>query len=88
VKRKGSDAWRAVEPDASYTVVTSDYLATGGDGYATLARIHQGGKSVNTYLNYTQTFVDYVLARGSVTRPAASEYSHQSVITREGKRLP
>ena len=88
VKRKGSDVWRAVEPDASYTVVTSDYLAAGGDGYATLARVHQAGKSVNTYLNYTQTFVDYLLARGTVTRPSASEYSHQRVITRQGKRLP
>ena len=88
VKRKASDAWQPIEPERTYTLVTSDYLAEGGDGYATLAGIHRDGHSVNTYLNYTQTFVDYLLARGTITRPAASEYSHQRVITRDGRTLP
>ena len=87
VKRKGSDVWRALQPESTYTVVTSDYLASGGDGYATLARVHQTGTSVNTYLSYTQTFVDYLLARATVTRPPTTEYSHQGVITRDGRRL-
>ncbi|MBK7953608.1 MAG: 5'-nucleotidase C-terminal domain-containing protein [Candidatus Accumulibacter sp.] len=88
VKLKGSDTWRALEADRTYTVVTSDYLANGGDGYATLARVHASGQSVNTYLNYTQTFVDYLLARGTIARPAAADYSHQRVITRDGQELP
>lgn len=88
IKRKGSEAWQAIDPDKTYTLVTSDFLATGGDGYATLAEVHRSGQSVNTYLNYTQTFVDYLLARGTVTRPEASEYSHQRVITRAGRMLP
>ena len=72
----------------TYTVVTSDYLAQGGDGYGILAAIGKAGGSVNTYLHYTQTFVEYLLARGTMTRPAAADYSHKSVVTREGRRLP
>lgn len=88
VRRKGSEIWQAIDPHGSYTLVTSDYLATGSDGYTTLGRIHQTGHSVNTYLNYTQTFVDYLLARGTVSRPAAADYSHQRVISRDGRVLP
>ncbi|MBL8406893.1 MAG: 5'-nucleotidase C-terminal domain-containing protein [Candidatus Accumulibacter sp.] len=88
VQRKDSEIWQAIDPQGSYTVVTSDYLATGSDGYTTLGRIHQTGHSVNTYLNYTQTFVDYLLARGTVSRPAAADYSHQRVIGRDGRVLP
>ena len=52
-----------------------------------LAAIHATGGYVNTYLLYTQTFIDYVQAKGAVRRPAAADYSHQRVITREGKAL-
>ena len=88
VKLKGSDSWRPIEADRTYTLVTSDYLATGGDGYTKLAQAHQAGHSVNTYLSYTQTFVDYLLVRGTLGRPAAADYSHQRVIGRDRKPLP
>lgn len=88
VRARDRDAWQAIDPERTYTVVTSDYLATGGDGYATLARINQASRSVNTYLSYTQTFVDYLQARGTVARPPAGDYSHQQVIGRDGTPLP
>jgi 5'-nucleotidase len=88
VKDKASGVWTRLDPKRTYTLVTSDFLAAGGDGYDTLAGIHRAGGSVNTYLNYTQTFVDYLLARGDVTRPPASDYSHQRVVTRDGRVLP
>ncbi|MBL8423870.1 MAG: 5'-nucleotidase C-terminal domain-containing protein, partial [Candidatus Accumulibacter phosphatis] len=88
IKSRVDGAWQALEPAATYTVVTSDFLAMGGDGYSTLAQIHLAGGSVNTYLNYTQTFVDYLLAQGRVSRPAAADYSHKTVISRAGRRLP
>ncbi|HMX22756.1 MAG TPA: 5'-nucleotidase, partial [Accumulibacter sp.] len=88
VKRKTDGKWQALDADAEYTLVTSDFLATGGDGYHTLARINAAGGSVNTYLHYTQTFVDYLLANGTVRRPPDSEYSHQQVIARDGRKLP
>ncbi len=88
IESRADGAWQALDPAATYTVVTSDFLAMGGDGYSTLAQIHLAGGSVNTYLNYTQTFVDYLRAQGRVSRPAAADYSHKTVISRAGRRLP
>jgi len=88
IQDRDNQEWRPLDPDRLYTVVVNDYLAQGGDGYSLLARIHRSGNGVNTYLNYTQTFVDYLLAHGRISRPPAAEYSHQSVITRDGRRLP
>jgi hypothetical protein len=46
-------------------LVTNDFVAAGGDGYATLKPIYTAGRYVNTYLLYTQSFVDYVIAQGT-----------------------
>ena len=62
IKSRVDGEWQALDAATTYTLVTSDFLAMGGDGYRTLATIHLAGGSVNTYLNYTQTFVDYLLA--------------------------
>ena len=69
-------------------VATNDFIAKGQDGYATFKPIYDSGNYVNNYLLYTQTFVDYIRAHGTVSRPAAGEYSHQSVITKDGTKLP
>jgi 5'-nucleotidase len=84
---RASGEWRPLDPERIYTVVTSDYLAEGGDGYATLAAVHKQGRSVNTYLLYTQTFIDYLQGKGTITRPPAAEYCHQRVIAADGRRL-
>ena len=88
IKSRVDGEWQALDAATTYTLVTSDFLAMGGDGYRTLATIHLAGGSVNTYLNYTQTFVDYLLAQGQVSRPAAGDYSHRTVIDRAGRQLP
>ena len=36
------------------------------------------------HLLYTQSFVDYVKAKGTIARPAAADYSHQKVISKAG----
>jgi len=84
---RASGEWRPLDLERIYTVVTSDYLAEGGDGYTTLAAVHKQGRSVNTYLLYTQTFIDYLQGKGTITRPPAAEYSHQRVVTKDGHRL-
>jgi 5'-nucleotidase len=84
---RATGEWRALDAARQYTVVTSDYLAEGGDGYASLAVAHRRGGSVNTYLLYTQTFIDYLQSQGTIKRPGAADYSHQNVITRDGRRL-
>ena len=72
----------------TYVLVTNDFIASGKDGYTALGTVYSSGRYVNTYLLYTQSFVDYVLAKGSITRPARSEYSNQKVVTTAGVTLP
>jgi 5'-nucleotidase / UDP-sugar diphosphatase len=87
VRDRNSGDWSPIDPARNYTLVTNDYLASGKEGYATLGRLHASGRTSNTYLLYTQTFVDYVQQKGSVSRPAAADYSHQRVIGRDGGKL-
>ena len=87
VRNRITGDWSPIDPTRMYVLVTHDYLASGKEGYATLGDIYASGNYLNTYLLYTQTFVDYVQQKGSVSRPAVSDYSHQRVITKEGKPL-
>jgi 5'-nucleotidase len=88
VKNKTTGAWSAIDPAKTYVLVTNDFIAAGQDGYATLGTAYKAGAYVNTYLLYTQSFVDYVKAKGTIARPAAGDYSHQKVITKAGVTLP
>jgi 5'-nucleotidase len=87
VRNRNTGDWSPIDPARTYVLVTHDYLASGKEGYATLGDIYASGNYLNTYLLYTQTFVDYVQQKGSVSRPPVPEYSHQRVITRDGKPL-
>ena len=88
VRDRKRGGWAAIDPTRTYTLVTSDFLAAGKDGYTTLGAVSRSGRAVNTRLLYTQSFVDYVQARGEVSRPPRSDYSHQAVVTQAGVRLP
>ena len=88
VRNKTTGAWSAIDPLKTYVLVTNDFIASGKDGYTALGTVYSSGRYVNTYLLYTQSFVDYVLAKGSITRPARSEYSNQKVTTTAGVTLP
>lgn len=88
VRNKTSGVWSALDPARSYVMVTNDYIASGKDGYTALGTVSKSGRSVNTYLLYTQSFVDYVQAKGSIARPPRSEYSNQTVVTTAGVTLP
>jgi len=88
VRDKASGAWVALDPAKTYVMVTNDFVAAGRDGYATLGPVYAAGRFVNTYLLYTQTFVDYLTATGPLARPARGDYSHQKVTTRGGVALP
>ena len=84
---KASGRWRPLEPARRYVLVTHDYLAAGRDGYDTLARLSAEGRALNTYLLYTQTFVDHVRARHTLQRADPESVSHQAVTPRDGRRL-
>ncbi len=88
VRSKATGAWSAIDPAKTYVLVTNDFVASGKDGYAALGPIYAAGRYVNTYLLYTQSFVDYVIAQGTIARPKAADYSHQKVIGKTGVALP
>ena len=88
VRNRSTGAWTALDPNATYVMVTNDFIAAGQDGYATLGVAYKAGRYVNTYLLYTQSFVDHVQAKGSVARPARADYAHQTVVTKAGVALP
>jgi 5'-nucleotidase len=88
VRNKTTGAWSAIDPAKTYVLVTNDFVAAGSDGYATLGTVYKAGRYVNTYLLYTQSFVDYVKAVGTIARPALADYSHQKVISKAGVTLP
>ena len=88
VKDRQTGAWAPIDPAKTYIVVTIDFVAKGQDGYATFKPIYDSGNYVNNYLLYTQTFVDYIRKKGTVTRPDRGEYSHQVVVTKDGVTLP
>jgi len=88
VRNKQTGVWAPLETSKSYVLVTNDYIASGKDGYTSLGVVSKAGRSVNTYLLYTQSFVDYVLDKGSISRPNRSDYANQKVTTVGGATLP
>ena len=88
VRSKSTATWSNIDLAKTYVLVTNDFIAEGKDGYTTLGTVFKAGRSVNTYLLYTQSFVDYVLVKGNISRPARGDYSHQAVINSAGIVLP
>ena len=91
VRDRQTGTWSNLSLIKVYTVATNDFIASGKDGYTTFGPIYASGNYVNNYLLYTQTFVDYVQTKTAlaqaISRPARSEYSHKSVITKAGAAL-
>jgi 5'-nucleotidase len=88
VRNKVTGAWTDIDPTKPYVLVTNDFIAEGKDGYTTLGTVFKSGRSVNTYVLYTQSFVDYVLFKGCIAGRAGGDYAHQTVITKDGVTLP
>jgi len=75
---KGQKAWVPLDMAKTYKVVTNSFLAGGRDGYATFKKVADAGRSLDTYLDYAQSFADYVKERGTVGKLPAGTYSTQS----------
>jgi len=103
IRRKGATEWSALADTDQVTVVTNDYLAAGGDGYATFETVSEDGRMVDTYIDYAQGFIDYLqqdlggaaagdpilAAPPQVTPVACSDYSTEIFIDAEGQlQLP
>ncbi|MFY0656771.1 MAG: NAD nucleotidase [Neptunomonas phycophila] len=84
VKLKDESVWRAIDETETYTVVTNNYIAQGRDGYDTFGVISAQGRVVDTFLDYAQSFVDYVEEQGSISKLPSSEYSTQMFYDTDG----
>ncbi|MFO7292571.1 MAG: 5'-nucleotidase C-terminal domain-containing protein [Actinomycetes bacterium] len=82
VRRKGETDWSPLDDNATYIVVTNDFVATGGDGYQAFAEAYAEGRYSNIGLFYTQSFIDYVVEDlgGVISKLPVEEYSTQNVI--------
>ncbi len=78
--------WTAIDLARTYVVVTSDFLASGKDGYQTFATVSTDSAKVEkTSVEYAQSFVDYVKSVGTVSKLSVSEYSTQQFYDASGQ---
>jgi 5'-nucleotidase len=77
--RQADGTWAPIDLARTYRVVTNSFLAGGGDGWFTFRTARDDGRATDTFLNYAQTFIDWVEqdAGGVVTVPAPSDFSTQ-----------
>lgn len=82
VQDKNTGKWSPLELNKTYTVVSNSYTAGGKDGYLTFGKVSKDSSKVeDTFLDYAQSFVDYVTAEKTFGKLPDSEYSTQSYET-------
>ena len=72
------------QPNATYKVVSNSYTAQGKDGYLTFKTVTDSGRALDTYLDYAQSFVDYVKKVGTLNKLPVSDYSTQNFYDKTG----
>lgn len=78
VRSRDETVWRPLEDSETLNVVTNSFTAGGQDGYVTFGTVTDDGRAVDTFLDYAQSFVDYVLEKGTLSKPMLEDYSTQS----------
>ena len=77
-KAPGDNQWSELDLMRTYKVATNNYIAAGKDGYKTFGVVSKSGRMVDTYLDYAQSFVDYVKKYKSIDKLPLEDYSTQS----------
>lgn len=75
VKNKSTNRWEALDTHRSYIVVTNSYIASGKDGYDTLANLSD---KTDTYLDYAMSFAEMVKKAGSLQKLPSEEHPIRS----------
>lgn len=75
--RKADGTWEAFDFGREYKVITNNFTAGGGDNYNTLKTV-PAARQENTFLDYADSFLQYVLEASPLTKLPASMYSTQS----------
>lgn len=94
-KDHATGQWLPLRPNDTYSLVTMDYLAEGFEGYKTLAKVcskrEAGLCSTAGSVFADESLIRHIKSRQAagarLTRPACADYSHQQVITAEGRAL-
>ena len=73
----------ALTQAGTVSATPADYL----QGVFIVAIDVQGLRPLADFTADVESFIDYIKAKGSMTRVARTEYSHKSVITKSGIRL-
>ena len=73
VKAKGESVWRPLDDGETLTVVSNSFTAGGRDGYVTFGTVSADGRAEDTFLDYAQSFVDYVTDIGSLSKYVESK---------------
>lgn len=74
-RRLEQDTWVPLDLEATYKVVTVNFLAEGGDGVEILPELSD--RRTDLFLDYAEVFNDYVRKVGILTDPPREEYSTQ-----------
>ncbi|GAX18875.1 hypothetical protein FisN_26Hh177 [Fistulifera solaris] len=74
-----SDTWEPIDPEATYTVVTNSFIATGQDNYLTFGEISED-LVTDQFLEYSQVFIEYATKMQVLEDPPLETYSTQSFI--------
>ena len=65
-------------PRPRFAHAWADYISGGRDGYLTFKHVVEDGRVVDTFLDYAQSFVDYVKKQGKIGKLPAANYSTKS----------
>ncbi len=58
---RGPDGgWTDLQPDRTYTVATTGFLATGGDGYRTMAAVTADGRAGRTGFEFAEALIRFI----------------------------
>lgn len=83
VRRRNESVWSPIQLDATYVVVTNDFIAAGGDRYDAMVPVYNDpARREDTGLLYTDSLINYIKAMTAanqpLSQPAVSEMMVQS----------
>lgn len=78
VRPKGATEWSPIDETATYIVVANSFMAGGGDGFTALADAVADGRGVDTFLDYAQSFLDYIEQDAGSVISVPAEFSLQN----------
>jgi 5'-nucleotidase/UDP-sugar diphosphatase len=84
--RLEEDVWTQLDMDASYTVVTQNFVATPRDGYFTFGEVDKTDPDayVDLYIEYAQSLINFCNEFGVLEEILISEYPNQFIVFLDG----